>query len=79
MNQGIDRVSWSTTLAFGAPAIGAGYMYLILSLYVMKFSTDVLLIAPAVMGSNIQVCRAFGMLFQIPWLVILAIERPSFG
>ena len=37
-------------LAYGAPAIGAGYMYLLLGLYVMKFSTDVLLIAPAVMG-----------------------------
>jgi len=36
--------------AYGAPATGAGYMYLLLGLYVMKFSTDVLLIAPAVMG-----------------------------
>ncbi|MGI9323992.1 MAG: MFS transporter [Pseudomonadales bacterium] len=36
--------------AFGAPAVGAGYMYLLLSLYVMKFCTDVLLIAPAIMG-----------------------------
>ena len=48
---------WSTTLAFGAPAIGAGYMYLILSLYVMKFSTDVLLIAPAVMGAIFSLSR----------------------
>ena len=46
-----NKVSWSTTLAFGAPAVGAGYMYLLLSLYVMKFSTDVLLIAPGVMGA----------------------------
>ncbi|MFB3103510.1 MAG: MFS transporter, partial [Pseudomonadales bacterium] len=45
-----QRVSWNTTFAYGAPAIGAGYMYLVLSLYVMKFSTDVLLIAPVVMG-----------------------------
>jgi len=37
-------------IAYGAPALGAGYMYLLLGLYVMKFSTDVLLIAPAVMG-----------------------------
>jgi GPH family glycoside/pentoside/hexuronide:cation symporter len=44
-------------LAFGAPAIGAGYMYLILSLYVMKFSTDVLLIAPAVMGAIFSLSR----------------------
>lgn len=44
------RVSWRTVVAYGAPGIGAGYMYLLLGLYVMKFSTDVLLIAPAVMG-----------------------------
>jgi GPH family glycoside/pentoside/hexuronide:cation symporter len=45
-----QRVPWRTVVAFGAPALGAGYMYLMLGLYVMKFSTDVLLIAPAVMG-----------------------------
>ena len=45
-----DRVSWGTVFAYGAPAAGAGYMYLLLSLYVMKFATDVLLIAPVVMG-----------------------------
>lgn len=57
MSASPERVSWSTTLAFGAPAIGAGYMYLILSLYVMKFSTDVLLIAPAVMGAIFSLSR----------------------
>ena len=45
-----ERVPWRTVVAYGAPATGAGYMYLILSLYVMKFATDTLLIAPAVMG-----------------------------
>lgn len=44
------RVPWRMVLAYGAPGVGAGYMYLLLGLYVMKFSTDVLLIAPAVMG-----------------------------
>ena len=43
-------VPWRTVIAYGVPGTGAGYMYLILGLYVMKFSTDVLLIAPAVMG-----------------------------
>jgi len=57
LSQSSDKVSWSTSLAFGAPAIGAGYMYLILSLYVMKFSTDVLLIAPAVMGAIFSLSR----------------------
>ena len=45
-----DRVPWKTVIAYGAPGTGAGYMYLLLGLYVMKFSTDVLLIAPVVMG-----------------------------
>jgi len=44
------RVSWPTVFSFGAPGLGAGYMYLMLALYVMKFTTDVLLIAPAIMG-----------------------------
>ncbi len=44
------RVPGRMVLAYGAPGIGAGYMYLLLGLYVMKFSTDVLLIAPAIMG-----------------------------
>ncbi len=45
-----DRVSWATVFGFGVPGLGAGYMYLMMSLYVMKFATDVLLIAPAIMG-----------------------------
>ncbi|HEY5646630.1 MAG TPA: MFS transporter [Pseudomonadales bacterium] len=44
------RVSWGTVFSFGMPGLGAGYMYLMMSLYVMKFATDVLLIAPAIMG-----------------------------
>lgn len=52
-----QQVAWKTTIAFGAPAVGAGYMYLLLSLYVMKFSTDVLLIAPAVMGAIFSLSR----------------------
>ncbi|HCY04766.1 MAG TPA: hypothetical protein DHU16_04875 [Gammaproteobacteria bacterium] len=52
-----DRISPATLIAFGAPAVGAGYMYLLLALYVMKFSTDVLLIAPAVMGLIFSVSR----------------------
>jgi Na+/melibiose symporter-like transporter len=39
------------------PGLGAGYMYLLMSLYVMKFSTDVLLIAPAVMGVIFSISR----------------------
>ena len=38
------RLSWSVISAYGAPGLGVGYMYLLLGLYIMKFSTDVLLI-----------------------------------
>ena len=44
-------VSWMTLVYYALPPIGAGYMFCIVSLYLMKFSTDVLLIAPAVMGA----------------------------
>lgn len=54
-----DRVTWPTIFAYGAPGVGAGYMYLLLSLYVMKFSTDVLLIAPAVMGLIFSASRVW--------------------
>ena len=50
LSKDISKASFGTTVAYGLPGIGAGYMYLLMSLYVMKFSTDVLLIAPAVMG-----------------------------
>ncbi len=52
-----DRLSWPVIIAYGAPGVGAGYMFLLLSLYVMKFATDVLLIAPAVMGTIFGISR----------------------
>ena len=51
------KVTYGTTIAYGMPGLGAGYMYLLMSLYVMKFSTDVLLIAPAVMGVIFSISR----------------------
>lgn len=53
----LERIAPKTLFAFGAPAVGAGYMYLLLALYVMKFSTDVLLIAPAIMGLIFSISR----------------------
>lgn len=40
----------STILTFSLPTLGVGYMYLLVSLYMMKFATDVLLISPFAMG-----------------------------
>jgi GPH family glycoside/pentoside/hexuronide:cation symporter len=57
VNANPDRVPWRTVAAYGFPGVGAGYMYLLINLYVMKFSTDVLLIAPAVMGIIFSVSR----------------------
>ena len=51
------KVPLGTTIAYGMPGLGAGYTYLLMSLYVMKFSTDVLLIAPAVMGVIFSISR----------------------
>jgi GPH family glycoside/pentoside/hexuronide:cation symporter len=39
-----------TLFAYCAPALGAGFMFLLVGLYLMKFSTDVLLISPAAIG-----------------------------
>ena len=47
------------TVAYAIPAIGAGYMSLLIGLFIMKFSTDVLLIAPAVMGTIFGVSRVW--------------------
>ena len=54
-----DRLSWSTVFAYGVPGLGAGYMYLLIGLYVMKFSTDVLLISPLVMGLIFSASRVW--------------------
>ncbi len=40
----------STIINYNVPAVGVGFMFFLVSLYLMKFSTDVLLIAPAAMG-----------------------------
>ena len=37
-------------ILFCSAPVGAGYMFCLVSLYIMKYATDVLLIAPASMG-----------------------------
>jgi len=53
------KLPLTTVIAFAAPAVGLGYMYLLVALYVMKYSTDVLLIAPALMGLIFSASRIF--------------------
>ena len=45
------RLSWLEIFCYAMPPVGAGYMFCLVTLYTMKFSTDVLLIAPALMGT----------------------------
>jgi Na+/melibiose symporter-like transporter len=46
-----------TVLAYAAPALGCGYMYVLVSLYIMVYSTDVLLIAPLVISAIVSASR----------------------
>lgn len=44
-------ISPSQLALYGLPALVVGYMFLLVNVYVLKYATDVLLIAPAVMGA----------------------------
>ena len=52
-----DKLPLSTILTYCLPTVGAGFMFLLINLYLMKFSTDVLLIAPATMGTIFGLSR----------------------
>jgi GPH family glycoside/pentoside/hexuronide:cation symporter len=54
---GAERLTHGVIWAFSLPRIAFGIMGLLSSTYLMKFSTDVLLIAPAAMGSIIAAAR----------------------
>ena len=45
-----DRLSWSAIFDYVAPTFGVGFMFLLLSIYILKFATDVLGMSAAVMG-----------------------------
>jgi GPH family glycoside/pentoside/hexuronide:cation symporter len=51
------RLRLSVILDYTAPTVGIGFMFLLVNLYLMKFSTDVLLIAPGAMGLIFGVSR----------------------
>ena len=51
------RLPLRTIALFSLPPFGAGYMFFLIILYLMKFATDVLLIAPAAMGTIFFVAR----------------------
>ncbi len=50
-NTKLDEIlSVRTLFDYNVPALGVGFMFFLVSLYLMKFATDELLIAPAAMG-----------------------------
>jgi len=48
---------FKSIINYNLPTIGVGFMFFIVALYLMKFSTDVLLISPAIMGLIFGVSR----------------------
>ncbi len=56
-NLSVDNLPLKTILNYNAPTVGVGFMFFLVSLYLMKFATDVLLIAPAVMGLIFGISR----------------------
>ena len=51
------RLRWGTILTYNIPTVGIGYMFLLVNIYLMKFATDVLLIAPVAMGLIFGISR----------------------
>lgn len=54
---GLERLPLAVIWAYSLPRVAFGIMGLLSGTYLMKFSTDVLLIAPAVMGSLLAAAR----------------------
>ena len=44
---------------YNIPTVGVGFMFFMVTLYLMKFSTDVLLIAPATIGTLLLAARVW--------------------
>lgn len=56
----------STIINYSLPTVGVGFMFFMVTLYLMKFSTDVLLISPAVMGMIFGVSRIWDAVTDPP-------------
>ena len=51
------RLSFAALVTYGLPATGTGFMYYLAILYLLKFSTDVLLLAPAAVSAILGLSR----------------------
>jgi GPH family glycoside/pentoside/hexuronide:cation symporter len=56
------RLPFATILLYSAPMAGIGFMELLFGMYLMKYATDVLAVAPAAMGVVFLVSRVCGAL-----------------
>ena len=54
-----ERLPLGVILTYCLPTVGCGFMFLLVGLYLMKFATDVLLIAPAAMGTIFGLSRVW--------------------
>jgi GPH family glycoside/pentoside/hexuronide:cation symporter len=52
-----ERLPLGMIVAYALPTLGTGFMGLLLAVYLLKFSTDVLLIAPAAIGGILFLSR----------------------
>jgi GPH family glycoside/pentoside/hexuronide:cation symporter len=52
-----ERLALGAIVTYSLPPLGLGFMFMLVSLLLLKFSTDVLLIAPAAMGTIFMVGR----------------------
>ena len=53
------RLSWMEIVFYALPPVGGGYMFCLVTLYTLKYATDVLLIAPALMGAIYGLSRVW--------------------
>lgn len=54
---GAERLSLPVIWAYSFPRVGLGIMGILFAMYLLKFATDVLLLAPAAMGTLLAVAR----------------------
>lgn len=57
-----ERISLGRIINYNLPTVGIGFMFFLVSLYLMKFATDELLISPAVMGVIFFISRIWDAL-----------------
>ncbi|HVN84111.1 MAG TPA: MFS transporter [Candidatus Binatia bacterium] len=61
-----NRLPTSTIAIYSLPMLSVGYMFGLVNTYLLKFATDVLLVAPATMGLIFGVSRLWDAFFDLP-------------